>query len=210
MLSAETIRQMKQTNISVDAELTKERVHASWKSATKVQREIILGYTGLKQTAVTRAYATGNISAKIALAMAQALNIDPFYLTGEAGEPGEYSVAALNAFLTDKQYAHLTLEEQEKEKLTRKRRQSSSKEPTKDVEAAGASEVIGEAGAVAAEEQEEQSAPADIEPQEAVIGKSLEMPEDDAAFLLKTLFLRAKYSQEAQDKLNKVKALLIL
>jgi hypothetical protein len=203
MLSAETIRQLRQTNISADAELTKERVRSLWKSATPVQREIILAFAGLKQTAVSRAYTTGNISIKIVLAMAQALNINPFYLTSEAVEKGAYTMSALNAFLTDKQYADLA---QQEEAATREQKQVEAPNP---VETPQAVKVAGTAVAVAAQQPDEPVAPADTEPTEDESMAITALAEEDAMFLLQTLYIRAKYSHDAQDKLDKVKDLLV-
>jgi UDP-N-acetylglucosamine 1-carboxyvinyltransferase len=59
MLNSETIKQLKQGNISKDAEKTKERVNGIWKSFDKQQREALLSLAGLAQITVER----GNVIA---------------------------------------------------------------------------------------------------------------------------------------------------
>ena len=68
MLTAETIKTLKQTNVSADGDLTKQRVKELLQAASKDQKAEIDDLAGLKRTSINRVYATGNISAKIALA----------------------------------------------------------------------------------------------------------------------------------------------
>ncbi len=86
MLTVEEIKTMKQTNVSKDGVLTKQRVKEVWSAAVKSQKKEIEALTGLKRTSIQRVYATGSISVKIAAAFAQILDVNPYYLTGEAGE----------------------------------------------------------------------------------------------------------------------------
>ncbi len=125
MLNAENVKTMKQTNISADGDQTKQRVKEILKGASKEQKVEMTELSGLKLTSLQRVYATGNISAKIAVAIAQVMNVDPNYLTGEAGEPGEYSAEIINAFLSAKGYDSLVQKEQKpRRKYNRKPNQA--------------------------------------------------------------------------------------
>lgn len=107
MLSAEAIQQMKQTNISVDAGKTMQRVRELWKSATNKDKEKVEKLAGVKRTTVARVYKTGSISAKLAVPIAQTLNVDPLYLTGETDDRGTCSGKSLETFIKKYKYDDL-------------------------------------------------------------------------------------------------------
>lgn len=75
MFDKSIIQKMKQTNISVDMEKTKERAERVWKNASKADRAIVLELADVKGSTVQRAYRTGSISAKLVVALSQTLNI---------------------------------------------------------------------------------------------------------------------------------------
>jgi len=99
MLEAKYIQQLKQSNISADGEKTKERVEKLWKAAAAEQKQAILEMAGVIAATIYRVYKTGSISAKLAVPLAQVLNVDPFYLMGQEDEPGEFSDEALRKLL---------------------------------------------------------------------------------------------------------------
>jgi hypothetical protein len=98
MYDSKIITQLKQTNVSVDAERTKARVADAWKNASKDDKSTVASLAGVNQSSVVRAYKTGNISAKLVVPFAQTLNVNPFYLTGETDEFGESNVELLKEF----------------------------------------------------------------------------------------------------------------
>jgi hypothetical protein len=104
MLKAEFIRELKKTNISKDSEKTKQRLRAAWQPLSKDQREETLALADMKKVSVERAYKTGGASAKVVIALAQVLNIDPKYFTGESDEQGVYEVDAVTKYLVDLGY----------------------------------------------------------------------------------------------------------
>jgi hypothetical protein len=106
----EFIQKLKQSNISVDAEKTKQRVREVWKAASRAQQNAILAVAGVKRTTLQRAYTTGNISAKLAVPIAQTLNLSPHYLTGVVDEAGEYSDILLIELLRKHKYTKLLKE----------------------------------------------------------------------------------------------------
>jgi hypothetical protein len=107
MLTSENIQSLKQTNISTDGAKTKERTEALWKAAKPAQKQDIRELAGVVAASVYRVYNTGSISAKLAIAFAQVLNISPFYLAGEADEPGAFAEADLLRLLEQHGYKKL-------------------------------------------------------------------------------------------------------
>ncbi|MCL1952982.1 MAG: hypothetical protein FWF60_09160, partial [Oscillospiraceae bacterium] len=99
MLDTAQLKQLKQTNISTDSEKTRQRVTELWQGLRIKQKQAIRELAGITAQPVYRTQETGSISARLALAFAQALNVNPFYLTGEADEPGECTEAAVRELL---------------------------------------------------------------------------------------------------------------
>jgi hypothetical protein len=104
MLDRESMSKLKKSNISKDAEKTKERVRAAWKPLKKDIRNEILEYADLKQVTVERAYTNGGVSAKLVAAFSQILRIDPLYLTGQSDDQRQYREPMIIKFLTDLGY----------------------------------------------------------------------------------------------------------
>lgn len=107
MLDKSDIKTMKQVNVSVNAELTKERFSALWKGLTNAVKNEIIDLSGLARTTVYRVPKIGNISAKLLVSMAQTLNVAPQYLSGESDEKGECTAGNLKAFLKQHGYEDL-------------------------------------------------------------------------------------------------------
>ena len=99
MLEQDFLKQLKQVNISKDGEKTKVRFKEVWKAASSTKKNEVKGLAGVAQNTIYRVGNTGSISAKLALAIAQVLNINPLYLTGEANEVGEYTDKSVNSLL---------------------------------------------------------------------------------------------------------------
>jgi hypothetical protein len=192
MLTNENIKKLKQTNVSVDAELTKERVKAALGAATREQKRRIDDLAGLKRTSINRVYATGNISAKIALAIAQILELNPAWLTGEGEARGEYTAASANAFLTAKGYEAMA--EAPPPPAKRKYTRKPKPEPEPLVEEAPA-------------ELEAPEAEAEVEPAPAPDVSGI--TEEDAVKLLRSMFIRAQFNADVRQKLQEAVRLLI-
>jgi hypothetical protein len=187
----EFIQKLKQSNISVDAGKTKQRVREVWKAASKAQQNAILASSGVKRTTLQRAYTTGNISAKLAVPIAQTLNLSPKYLTGEHDEVGEYSDIQLIELLREHKYTKL-LKEIATNAPAKKPRQ---KPPVETVEAAPASFV----------EIETVVAPVLAEAP-AFAG---DLTEDEVILLVKSLLLKAKAGGKHAAAADQLKALLL-
>ena len=96
MLDRAVIKQLKQTNVGKDTEKEKikERLREIWMSIEKSQRAEILDLADLKKYTVEHSYKNGNISAKLAVAVAQVLKINPNFLTGASDDRDDYSDAS--------------------------------------------------------------------------------------------------------------------
>ena len=104
IIKPDFVKELKQTNVSENAEKTMERLRSIWMSITAPEREEILSLTGLKKASIQRAYKTGNVSAKILAAVAQVLSIDPYYLAGMSDEQRPFDNNLLIQFLTELNY----------------------------------------------------------------------------------------------------------
>ena len=152
MLSAEFIQKLKQSNISVNKDKTKDRVERLWKSATADQKQAVLELAGVITATVYRIYRTGSISAKLAVPLAQALNVSPLYLTGEVDEPGECSVTALRKLLLKHGYKKLVEKANLKRPYQRKETTADIK-PTAPADSAESVEIESEAAMLLAQPQ---------------------------------------------------------
>jgi len=104
MLKAEFFKTLKQTSVSVDVEKTKERLREIWSPLAKPKRNEILALSGLKKFSIERAYKSGNVSAKIVVAMVRVLGTDPYYLIGKSDEQHPVDDAVLMKFLAELKY----------------------------------------------------------------------------------------------------------
>ena len=136
MLDTGTLKQLKQVNITKDALKTKERVRDVWSPLKKPQREEILTLAGINKVTVERSYKNGNISAKLAAAMAQVLKIDPNYLTGLTDDPQEYSDALVVQFLTELGYKNInsTTASTRKPRRTKKQMEAAAAEEAEEAD----------------------------------------------------------------------------
>ena len=107
MLDAKHIQQLKQSDISKNAEKTKERVGRIWKAATAEQKSTVLELAGVISATVYRIYRTGSISAKLTVSLAQVFNLSPLYFTGATDNLGECSDTTLRKLLLELGYKKL-------------------------------------------------------------------------------------------------------
>ena len=216
MITEDLIRQLKQVNVSKDVEKTKQRASEAWKAASKDARETILTLTNLALSSIQRAYKSGSISAKIVVAFAQVLNLDPLYLTGEADEKGACSEELLRAFLSDHGYQKLL---PEPEQAKPKRRRQSKPKASEQTETVPAPEAAPTTETSAAPEmssaQSEESAEVLSEAQEpAPICEETQafldsVTEDEIMLLVKTVLLRAKAGGKHAEKAQQLKLFLL-
>jgi len=190
MLTEKHIQQLKRTDISKDGRKTQERVGTLWKSASAEQKQKILDLAGVIAATVYRAYRTGCVSAKLVISLAQTLNINPFYFTGETDTPSEFSDDLLRKLLLRYNYKKLVAE------AGLKRSYSRREESTEAAEPASTAPGIAEPGEVS------QSA---LQPLDAA-----ELSMDDIQILLHGLAVQCKAGiPAAKEKMKKVKLTLL-
>jgi hypothetical protein len=110
MLTSEQLKTLKQVNVSVDAEKTKERIKFDFSNSTNKEKREIVGLSGQKRASFYRAYDKGAVNARLVLAIAHVTNVSPFYYTGEDDERQRYSEELVIKFLEDKGYEMLAAE----------------------------------------------------------------------------------------------------
>jgi hypothetical protein len=191
MYDSKIITQLKQTNVSIDAEKTKARVADVWKKASKDDKSTIAALAGVNQSSIARAYKTGNISAKLIVPLAQTLNVNPFYLTGDTDEFGENSAELLKEFLEKFGYGSLvTSKTSAKRKYERRAKVEAPVEP-----------VI--------EDAEIAVAVPEISVDEGAQTLADTLTNDEAVLLLQSVLLKAKAGGKYAELVAKIKTLLL-
>jgi transcriptional regulator with XRE-family HTH domain len=187
MLTVEQFQaaKFKRTNISVNAELTKQRVDDLFRHAKIKQKQEVRSLADISTQTVSNVYRNGSISIKMAIALSQVLDVNPFYLTGEADERGVFSEEAIRDLLLKHKYRDLasSLKLPEREKRPYKRREQPA-----------------EPGPVEVAKAVEPAFSPDLSMIEAA----------DAQVLLRAWAVRAKAGiAGAQERLDKVRQLLL-
>ena len=205
MLSQEFVVQLKRSNISKDAEKTKQRVEELWKASSKEDKKAVEELAKTDRVSIARIYKVGSISAKLAVALGQVLNVDPLYLIGEIDERRECSDELLRKFLNAKGYKDIA---KKALKPTRKPRVNTPAKPQdeKPARKPRVSKPAAQPEAVPAVPVAE--APADKAPANDK-APLLKMPEDEMLQLVRTLYVRAKYSNTSKNLLDKVQTLML-
>ena len=104
MFDKEFIEGLKRTGVSHNPELTLKRVNAAWDRASLGNQQEILSLASAPYYTMYRVRKTGAITAKVALAIAQVLNIDPYYIVGDTDINSGYSEETAEKFLTELGY----------------------------------------------------------------------------------------------------------
>lgn len=208
ILSKEQITTLKKNlSVSKNPDLTKERVQADYKAAKREQKKAILALSGQAQNSIYRVFSTGSINARIVMAMAQTLNVEPRYYTGEVDEKQPADEGKMLQFLEDHGYADL-VKELNQAPPKRKYNRKPKDEPSAIVESPAPDETIAD------EPQSSTSVASHV--QTASIGiigfdedESLEMPKEEAVQLIEALYTQAKYSDDAKKKLAVLQHILV-
>jgi len=197
MITSAMIQQLKQSNISKDGPKTSARVQKIWKAASAAQKQAVCELSGSAKATVYRIFKTGGISAKLALALSQVLDLDPRYLTGETDDHGTYAEADVTKFLSRLGYDKLLSEMEKAARVAQRELARQKKEAAAAASSAGAEEAP---AAVAAEEK-----PAAKEaPVKDIVTN------EDILVLLQALEIRAKAGiPEAKQLLAQIKILLL-
>jgi hypothetical protein len=206
MLTTEQLKTLKQVNISVDPAKTKERAQQVWKSAKNAVKNDVVTLAGCGKATVYRVFQTGAIHVKLAIAFGQVLNVNPFYLTGEADEPGEFTETLLLQILEQHGYKKLlaeiappAAEDKPKRKYTRKAKPVAEEETSEPKTEAEEDAVL-----------EPQPEPEPAAEYEMLPGADIDLPEEDLQALLHSLVILDRAGiAEAKEKLALVKGILV-
>ena len=99
LLTQENLKTLKRVNVSKNTDKTRERVQQDFKSASKLERKAIRELSGQSANSIYRIYTTGTVNARVVLAIAQTLNVQPWYYTGEIDERTPLDEGQLLQFL---------------------------------------------------------------------------------------------------------------
>ena len=217
MLTAEQLGALKQVNISADQEKTAQRTEQLWKSQRNATKAELIEYAGCTAATMRRIYKTGAIHMKLALAFAQMLNINPYYLTGEVDELGEFSDTLLLQLLEQHGYKQLVAELAPAEEAPKLKRKYTRKVKAVAEEAPAAAPV--EEAEAAPEPAPEPEPEIVAEPEPGVVleraavpapAADVDIPEEDLLALLHSLVILARAGiAGAQEKLAAVKGILV-
>ena len=201
MLTADQIKDLKRSNASIDPAKTKQRAEELLRPAKMKEKQAIRELAGVTTQVLSNIYRTGNLSIKMVIAISQMLNVDPFYLTGEADEPGEFTDEALRALLLKRGYrafvASLELPEKKKRPYTRRTQAEDAAPPRAEEEVPEEPEV----------EVEEPTLP---EPEAQTPIECVALDEADLRLLLDAATLKAKAGPAAaKERFEQIKQLLL-
>ena len=202
MLTAPLIQKLKQNNISADVEKTKKHMSQVWKAASRQDQDKILALAGVARSTVHRVYRKGGISAKLAMAMAQTLDINPFYLTGAADEPGSCTNELIAVFLSAHKYDALLTEWNKVERRQRQSVQPAAVKP----QVLPAAEPAPEVAAALMETVAAEAVPVEAAPSQAALDM---LTEEDLIVLVRSLFIRAKADPRGAELVLQLKKFLL-
>ena len=209
------ISKLKQTNISVNADKSKIRVEKFWKNAPNSVKKEIVERTNISRVSFYRIFKTGSISAKLAVPLAEGLNVNPFYLTGETDENSVCSDALIAEFLTAHGYENLVPEMLRKASRGGKAVSSAAgKKTAKKTVVTEVIEPVAEAVEIAElEKTAEPQKTSDVE-KKAEISYDMQlfldtMTEDDMILLMRSILLRAKAGGSAAKTATELKLILL-
>ena len=209
LLTQEQLKKLKKSNVSKDAEKTKERVNLDFKGASRDEKKAAIALTGQRATTFYRVYNMGIIGARVVLALSQTLNVSPFYYTGETDERGPADDTVIRQFLEDLGYKALLKELNEappKRKYTRKPKEEAAPVSEAPVQADDP-QPLDECDDADMEDTLEVTLLFSDEPD---MKKAVEeLSETEATELLHTLFIRAKGGGEAKVLADIVKRCLL-
>ena len=211
MFEETIIQELKQNNISTDGEKTMQRTEELWKGASKENKETIERLAGVARSTVQRVYKTGSISAKLVVSIAQTLDVDPRYLTGEVDERGNCSDDMLREFLIAKGYKKLI---DETKKGSKKRRKDKEIPVSNDVSIQPA-QSLPDNNTGDGDDAEKETTSESIVNQEIEVSSNTKafmdnMTEDEMILLMRSIMLRAKAGIGcAVEQAEKLKTLLL-
>ena len=213
MFNQDFIKKLKQSNISKDAEKTKERMYKLWQSLSKDKKGDILTLAGVSKATVSRKYKTGVISAKLDIPISQISDTDPNYLIGSTDEYGHYTYEDAVQFLTELGYTKILAEYEKEQKKIRRKEEKQAKSDNQNAESVQSSNQAGDNAEPLAENEVPQADSCSMTSVKESVAEDtpdIELTEDEMILLIKSALLRANKGIEGADiRLNKIKKLLL-
>ncbi len=208
MFDEAVLAQLKQVDVSVDKDKTKERVEALWKGAGLPERKAFLEDNSVKDSNVYRIRTVGAIMPKIALYLSKYFGKNPLYLTGDIEENTGWSDEALKVFLESKGYTMPTVAPTEKPKRAYKRR-AKPEEPAVEVAETASEETAAEPVVELSAAEDDTVAlagePAPLPEEEYINKLSLEQ----AVQVYEALYIRAQHSPNAKKQYDDIERILL-
>ena len=198
MLDTAQLQQLKRTNISQDPEKTQQRARELWQSLKNKEKQALKDLADVTSQTIYRIYENGGISARLAIAFAQCLNVSPFYLTGETDARGACSDAVIRELLLKYGYQKLVASME----LPEAKPKRPAPPPKPAVEEAPAEATEGES--VPAEEFQPQPEPV------VQLSGSEALTAEDLQPLICALYIQAKAGiAKSKEKLGQIKQILL-
>ncbi len=208
MFDEAVLTQLKQVDVSVDKDKTKERVEALWKGSSLSERKAFLEDNSIKDSNVYRIRTVGAIMPKIALYLSKQFDKNPLYLTGDIDEDTGWSDEALKVFLESKGYSMPAITPSEKPKRPYKRRMKQEEAPAEVVEVTSegsTAEPMKEAPAVEDDTEELAVKPEQLPEEEYQNKLSLEK----AVQVYEALYIRAQHNPNAKKQYDEIERILL-
>ncbi len=208
MFDDSVLTQLKQVDVSVDKDKTKERVEALWKGSSLSERKTFLENNSIKDSNVYRIRTVGAIMPKMVLYLSQHFDKNPLYLTGDIDEDTGWSDDALKVFLESKGYTPPTVAPTEKPKRPYKRRakpEEPSYEVAEEASKEAAAEPAVEVSAVEGDTAELAGESAPLLDEEYQNRLSLEQ----AVQVYEALYIRAQHNPNANKQYGEIERILL-
>lgn len=212
MITAESFRQLKQVSMSVNAEKSKVRILEAFKSTSKQQREEIKELTGFANfNNFYNAGRTGVASPRVVVSLATVLDVSPRYLTGEIDEKLICDAAEIAEIFATYSTGKARKNAKAKPK-SKKTGAKATKTPNKRgrparVKPADDSAVLGSPAATPLASAKPIKTPKSSVAKPATSNAAIS--DDLLVKLLEALAIRSKYSVDAANTFEQIKALLL-
>jgi len=208
------VSRIKQTDVSKNRDLTKQRTYDLWKSMSGDDRKKV-SVLGISEATFRRTRSNGNINAGLAVALAQITGVDPYYLTGATNENNGSDEEKIRQFLIDCGYVKVLelLGDSDGLELAEPRQLTWLEDVRVDVKKVQPVPFMPEPNV---REQKNDMMPLEVfanmqmeQLSDSERDKLFDMPDEDLMELLKMLNLQAQYSGKAKSLMGLLRLILV-
>lgn len=220
MINKKALENLKQIDVSKNSEKTKTRIKTIWQKLDTAGRQEVLELADITKYAVTRSYAKGNITPRMAAAFSITQKINPLYLTGESDSEDGYSDELANDFIESKAGNIKSGKKTRSVKQSIKQTDKQSDKPrARKISAKKSTAVVKTAEPEQVSEPQKQLDKIDdiiriLSKANSLSSEELtglnNMPEDEIIYLVKALLYRSKYNADADEIMFFVRFLLTI